>query len=618
MTGAEEFGGFVAARWPEVEAVALAATLDPAAARETTTAAFATLHAGWAEANESGAPTAAVRRALLAELAPRRRRRSPDPLPAGADPVDPEVRAAVGAPEGGVEQALLDALARETVAVRAAGAAALLWDLPAGGLESLLGPSRDGLLADVGASRGRLLEAHRAGRVAEGLGPADDRLDTDLADVLHRVADVAGPVPDPEALVRLRTRRLRRRHLLVAAAGLASVGAGGTAVLTGRGDGRAAAARPSAPGPSTLAADDPRWSSPRSWPARGALAADPRFASVLTSSLATDATLLYAHDVEGLRVALAATDNLDGGSSPAIILWNGPAGTPAERLSRTDVTPDAMYGRDGTRDVVAVGVPHEEDTLVLVLARPGVGRAEVSGTVDPRPDGTIVRTWTGIELRDGVGTRLVQGPLGVATRLRCDDFDGALPRVFDASEWDPYGPATARRAVLERVAAATGLAPDRVTVSVTRYRLRRGTRGLGSPRATGTLRVVLATLPGSAVVRSTWVETRDRGGVASSYGEGPLVIPAAAADAPAVQMLYGETTEGTTMLVVGPPAAATVQVRGPSGGDRGRPVRVVDGVAVLREPASYPFTLRVRDADGRILYDDEPVQGRDLLDLWDL
>ncbi|MBD3785096.1 MAG: SigE family RNA polymerase sigma factor, partial [Micrococcales bacterium] len=62
------FAEFVAARWPELEAVALVALLDAERAREVTTAALAALRGRWSGVVEEGAPTPAARRELVGRL----------------------------------------------------------------------------------------------------------------------------------------------------------------------------------------------------------------------------------------------------------------------------------------------------------------------------------------------------------------------------------------------------------------------------------------------------------------------------------------------------------------------------------------------------------------------
>ena len=75
LTVEDDFREFVAARWPDLEAVAFLVTLDADVARRATADALAGLHHHWREAVEEGRPGEDARRAvLIAVLAPAARR----------------------------------------------------------------------------------------------------------------------------------------------------------------------------------------------------------------------------------------------------------------------------------------------------------------------------------------------------------------------------------------------------------------------------------------------------------------------------------------------------------------------------------------------------------------
>lgn len=166
----DDFDQFMAARWSGLEAVALVATLDPVAARVATTAALATLAVRWPAALEDGAPTAAARRELLTRLgswsAPR--------------PIRTEGLVTED-PDDAVSTALLAALAEEEPLVRAAVAATSTWDAAVAEVAALSERDAQNLTAQVADARARLLLAHRAALAANGLSPADHRLDDDVA-----------------------------------------------------------------------------------------------------------------------------------------------------------------------------------------------------------------------------------------------------------------------------------------------------------------------------------------------------------------------------------------------------------------------------------------------------
>ena len=162
--------------------------------------------------------------------------------------------------------ALFDGLASEPALVRAAVAARVVWDVGPDTVAALAGRAGADLAADVTAMTHRLLDAHRAARATDGLGPADHRLDDDLADLVQRLAGAAPEPPDPSAVVAGRSRRVRRRSVLAGGAVAAAAGAAGWAAFGGdRGAataGRHRAAHPPRPGPTTppgrRRADGPR------------------------------------------------------------------------------------------------------------------------------------------------------------------------------------------------------------------------------------------------------------------------------------------------------------------------------------------------------------------------
>ncbi len=132
-------------------------------------------------------------------------------------------------------------------------------------------------------------------------------------------------------------------------------------------------------------------------------------------------------------------------------------------------------------------------------------------------------------------------------------------------------------------------------------------------------RVVLssATTPDDAVVRSLWV-TDDGRARASTMLFSPVVVPADAADAPALMGLAGTPPRTGRFLVVVPGGGATCQLLATS--PNAYPVSKVTPmkgetavVSVINAADAAAFRLVVKDAGGRTTYDAVPPNGRDLL-----
>ncbi len=220
-TGEEDFAELAHERWPELEVVALAATLSPGAARELTTRAVAELRAGWRGALDRGTPTADGRRALLAEVWAWERRSQP----ASTDVTDPQVDALVADDEGA--RAGLAALVDERPLVRAALAAEAVWVLPADEVEQLAGRPGAGLAALTDRARQRVERGLRpvpegeVGAVGvDGRVPGSGQRDDELRGLFELLASTLPAPPDPHEVDSLTapsrrrtTRRCRRRRL---------------------------------------------------------------------------------------------------------------------------------------------------------------------------------------------------------------------------------------------------------------------------------------------------------------------------------------------------------------------------------------------------------------------
>ena len=611
----EDFGGFVAARWPGLEAVALVATLDPEAAGRVTAAALAALRTRWAATLEAGAPTATARRALLERLDPGRRRpRSPEHDDLPADDRAAALRSLVADTDSSVPAALLDALVDAGPLARAALAAEVVWELPADEVASLTADPAV-TAAAVAQARPRVLAAHREARAADGLAPADHRVADDLADLVERLGAAQPAPPDPAGLVSERARRIRRRTVLTGGGVALGVGAAGWAALSRNGSGASAADPPSPAVPTTAGPTDPAWSTTVRWPPRGALAGD---VGIRALAAAAAVRLLYADDVEDLRVVVAASFADQRPASTSVRAWVGAAGSPAERLTEVTFAFDAILG---VEDVVALAVPRGAGAVLVLLTRPTVGTADVSLTVHPTAAGSLERTFRQLRLSDGVGALLLDARCGVAARLRCADYDGTVlaPAAWQVS----LGGEDPVESLAAYVASATGVPRERLVARAVVDSITNGSvidpTALSATGGDGQVVLSSTTTPDGGVVRSLWV-TDDGRARTSSALLSPVAVPADAEDAPAVMELAGTPPRTGRFLVVVPGGGATCQLLATS--PNAYPVSKVVPmkgrtavVPVINAADAAAFRLVVKDARGRTTYDAVPPTGRDLLGL---
>ncbi|QKE82708.1 hypothetical protein [Arthrobacter sp. NEB 688] len=624
---ADDAARFVAARWPDLEAVALVSLLDPGAAREVTLSTLVALRRRWSEVVEDGAPTATARRDLIDRLAahpptarpPDHTHRTGRPTATGpddlarpappADPVHPSLRTAATDPDDPVPAALLDALAASTRAERTALAADVLWD----------GDLAPGTAPVLAATHDRMLAAHRAARAAAGRAPDDARLDADLDDLLLRLARAQPEPPDPAALVDDRTRRGARRTLLLAGAATVAAGAAGWALLrrNGAATPTTASPRPST-APTTAGPDDPAWADSSRWPARGPLRADLGI-QALVARAGAGTRLLWAGDLDDTRVVIASSLLGERADSTSVRVWTGRSGAAAEDLDETPLGFDAVLG---VTDVVAVGVERADDAALVVLTRPTVESARFSPFVRPTSSGAVQRDSRPIRLRNGVGA-LTLRPWGVAGRLACGAYDGppVAPRAWGDGTLTSLT-ASPLDGLLDQVASATGLAREDLRGEVLCDSPVVGSvldTAADSPTG-GDGRVVLSSvrLPGGGVVRRLDVRDDGRSGRSGFLVVPAVAVPAELADAPAVYRLDDDPPGTGRYLVVVPGGGSTCQLLATS--PNAYPVSKVTPmkrrtavVSVVNADDAAAFRLVVRDAGGRLTYRGVPPVGRDLL-----
>jgi hypothetical protein len=620
----EDFREFVAARWGELEAVARLVTLDASIARRVTTDALADLHGQWGHLLEEGMPGASARRSVLAGAVTAAGRRttdrSGDPDPGGRHGLE-------GRDEDGdlVVTALLPVLRRATPLERAVLATGTGWGLDPGQVADLLAmpsaPLRD---ADL-AVRRRLLEAHTAARTEAGWEPAPWALDRDLDDALDLLlADRADP-PDVVALVGERHRQVRRRSVVLGGGATLAAGVVTAWVVDAAVTGAASEAAPLPPRPG-----DPAWTTTDSWPARGRLAADAGVAA-LVAAASPRARLLWADDLAGQRVVVAASADGSGSGGTVVRMWAGSRGAEPATLTAVDLARDRV---DLVDDVVPLaveaGVADEDGAgAVLLLARPTVLEASYSTLVSYERNGGVGRRWTEVPLRDGVATVRIRGPMRPTFRVRLDDYDGgplgATPLGLPVPDRSTRLAESLLDALGPFVAACTGLPVSAVRSTVMLEAPVAGDLLVpaekGETAGRGRVVVALTTLPSGAMLRTVRVVDDGRGRTGPVDVETTRVVGAADVAAPFATRLPGFTSSVSRFLVVAPGAVRAQLVGAASTTYPASEVTALrDGTGVLevadaRRAALY--RLVIWDRRGRRLGGWETLlRRRDPRDLW--
>ncbi len=463
-------------------------------------------------------------------------------------------------PDEVVVTALLPVVRRAAPLERAVLAAATVWGLDPGRVADLLGmppaPVRD---ADL-AVRRRLLGAHTAARAAAGWEPAEWALDRDLEDALDLLlADHADP-PDAVALVDERHRRVRRRSVVLGTGATLAAGAAAFWFVDGVATGTASEAAPQPPRPG-----DPVWTRTSSWPARGRLAADDRVAA-LVAGASPRANLLWADDLAGQRVVVAATADASGTGGTLVRMWTGPRGAAADTLLPTGLVRDRVTFIDDVVPVAVEAGPDDEDGAgaVLLLARPTVLEASYSPVVAYARNGGVGRQWTEVGLRDGVATIALRGPMPPTFRVRLDGFDagplGATSLGLPVPD-DPKAPLGdgLLEALGPFVAACTGLPVSAVQSTVVLEAAVDGDvlvpLASGERAARGRVVVAHTTLPSGALLRTVRVAGDGRGGVGPVDVETTRAIASTETPVPFATRLPGFSEDVSRFLVVAPGAA---------------------------------------------------------------
>ena len=628
LAAEEDFRDFVAVRWPDLEAVALLVTLDGDTARRVTRDSLRKVHRRWREALAEGRPGRFAERDLLttALAASRNREREIRTIASASGASDGDLPAAdpeLSATRDVVTDALVEALRAATPVERAVLAARSAWGHEVDEVADLLGMPSSTVRDAATRLRTRLDRAHAAARAAQGLPPAEWAVERDVDDALVTLLVVQRDPPDPAALVDVDGTSPRRRSVVLAGAALAATGAAAWWAV----------ARPDAGSESTgtsrraaLGPDDARWDHVADWPARGSLADDAEVLAMVAAE-ASRGRLLWAEDVLGRRIVVAADDGLPEPPGPLLRVWLGPVGArPRDLVAATGPGQGTWVedGRDGLAVVLWPFVSATGSPALVVLARPSVGAATYSRTVRPTRWGTVVRTWETLRLARGAGAVRLTGHVGPAARVRCGRYDGPVLGTGRPHLGGGRDPGDFAEEVRWFVAAVTGLSPASLDVQVVRHSA--VDPGILAPDATrgpgldGRVTVVRVTTAGGAVVRSVRVTDDGRSGAGWRDLERAVVLPAnTPRDEPFVVRLDEDRSPRLGRFLAVAPGAAHVQLvpTGPTS----RASEVVptrDGVAVVEVPepgAAATYALARHEGNGHLIGFGVPVRGTDLVDL---
>jgi len=625
VTAEEDFRDFVTARWADLEPVACLVVLDGPAARQVTTEALADLHGEWGHLIDEGMPGATARRAVLTRaLAAIRHHpgvRRDDVLPAllRADAAHEDEQGDT------VVLAMARVVAEAAPLERAVLAAATVWGLDPGRVADLLEmPPATARDADLEVRR-RLLAAHATARAAAGWEPAEWAVDRDLDDALDLLLGEHGDPPDAVALVGERNRQVRRRSVVLGTGATLVTGVvaawGVDSVVTG-------AASETAPLPPRPG--DPVWTTSNTWPARGRLATDAGVAA-LVESASPRAHVLWADDLAGQRVVVAAPADGSGSGGTLVRVWAGSRGADPASLTAVDLARDRVALMDDVVPLaVEAGVDDEDGTgAVLLLARPTVLEASYSPLVAYERNGGVGRRWTKVALRDGVATVPIRGPMPPTFRVHLDGYDGGPLGVTPLGLPTPHPSDPLAESLLDAlapfVAACTGLPESAVRSTLALEMPVPGdvlvAAGPGERIGRGKVVVALTTLPNNALLRSVRVVGDGRGQVGPLDLETTRVVGAADVGAPFATRLPAFSSSVSRFLVVAPGAARAQLVGSATNtypASKVTPLR--DGTGVLevadvRRAALYRLVIWDRHG-GRLGGWETLVRRRDPRDLW--
>ena len=603
------FDDFVRARWEDLEPVARVVVLDPDVAREVTAEALARLRTRWRTVQEEGRPADEARRlvlsAALARSSPSAREVDSAAAPTvdvGADPVDRD---------DAVVAALVDHLRGLEPLDRALVASREVWGAGPEDVARWLDRAAPALTHRADAVAHGLEEAHATTRRQEGAAASPWALERDLARAVDVLLDGLTDPPDPATLVGERVRRVRRRGVVLGVAAAAAT-VGGVAAAVAFRDAPASPAAVALPGPT-----DRAWASTSQWPARGPLTADPHLAAFRGQRAAWGDHVLWAGDLGSRRLVVMWSRHGFTPGEAAIRLFTGPRGADLVVLDEVDLMPMAMPATDCVAVVAADGpdATTADRSLLLVLGRPVVEQASYSPVRRPTASGGLERSWTELDLDQGVGALVLPHPVPLMLRLRVDIFDGRPATPEDAMAGLGEGPPV--EVVETFVARLTGIPRTLLrTTVVTDDEVAGGLFDdpVVAGREAARMLTLRTTTPDGAVLRSAFY-------VEGTGGSWPVdlatVVPAAAADEPYV-VRAADAGPGVSRFVVVHAGAATVRLVAADADDRpASPVvesggRAATVVQVEGGDAVGEYRVVLEDKTGRTVFDGVPVRGRSL------
>jgi hypothetical protein len=375
---------------------------------------------------------------------------------------------------------------------------------------------------------------------------------------------------------------------------------------------------------------DPVWTTSNSWPARGRLASDAGVAA-LVASASPRAHLLWADDLAGQRVVVAAPADGSGSGGTLVRVWAGSRGADPASLTAVDLARDRVALMDDVVPLaVEAGVDDEDGAgAVLLLARPTVLEASYSPLVSYERNGGVGRRWTKVALRDGVATVPIRGPMPPTFRVHLDGYDGGPLGVTPLGLPTPDPSAPLAQPLLDAlapfVAACTGLPESAVRSTVVLEVPVPGdvlvAAGPGERIGRGKVVVAFTTLPNNALLRSVRVVGDSRGQVGPVDLETTRVVGAADVGAPFATRLPAFSSSVSRFLVVAPGAARAQLVGSATNtypASKVTPLREGTGVLEVADARRAGlYRLVIWDRRGKLLGGWETLlRRRDPRDLW--
>ena len=449
---------------------------------------------------------------------------------------------------------------------------------------SVLGVSQAEVQAHTATVRGRLVQAHARARTGRGLTSADFAADRAIQAALAQVVRSPGAVAPTEAEVdRLRTRRTRVKTVSAVTA-VALVTTGALVAGPSLWDRLTPAASEPTPSrgntasgsPSVSASGIETWTTIDHWPARGSLRGDAEIQRSVQSLMGSSSRIIYAEHIPKVgRLVVVAVPGNDAGPLRALLA------PPTGRLTWREMP---LVNQSMTSVTLVAGQADVAAPQVLVhLTTPDVTRAEVSSATTITRDGKVHRTWTPLQLANGVVTHAVSDSLHLVYLRTPTEL---LPLYPNNLSIDP-SEAIAGLDAKDRMAADQLLQEVSFMIDAKGARIEKDWEvpipdaiadQMGLPYVLRRARAVSLSvvLPNGARVRMCPVTTQS-GELAQSLGA-LTVIGADATPPPVIAQLF---TTGNTVLIVDPTGVSAIVP-----GRMAKGVRFTKGVAQITGAAA--------------------------------